>query len=273
MTGFSGMNRSVSGLALLALCLSAGAHAQDAGDQWRFALTPYVWLPNVDGTLKYGVPPGTSGAPEVSIGPNDYLVNLEFALMVMGEARRGRWSVFSDVVYTDFSEQGSSVGEIDLGGGLVSIPVDSGTRASLSSLVWTFASGYTLVEGPRATLDIFGGVRYLNVDTSVDWNLTVAGGGFPLSGSISRRVDLWDGIVGVRGRVRLGDGAWSMPYSFDVGTGSSDLTANSMLGVSYGFEWGDVTLAYRHLHYDQADGKFIQDLRLSGPAMGATFRF
>ena len=34
-----------------------------------------------------------------------------------------------------------------------------------------------------------------------------------------------------------------------------------------------VTLAYRHLYYDQKDDKLIQDMRFSGPALGVTFRF
>jgi hypothetical protein len=250
----------------------SGRECTDDGQRWKFTLTPYLWLPNVNGTLKYGVPPGTGGAPEVGIGPNDYLVNLEFLLMVAGEARRGRWSMFTDLVYLDFSEEGSSVGEIDLPGFLPIIPVDAGTNSSLSGGVWTLAGGYNLIDGPAATLDVFGGVRYFNIDTTVNWSLSVAPG-FPLTGSVSAREELWDAIVGVRGRVRLGDGHWSMPYSLDVGTGSSQLVSNAVAGISYGFGWGDVTLAYRHLYYDQANDKFIQDLRFSGPALGATFRF
>ena len=39
------------------------------------------------------------------------------------------------------------------------------------------------------------------------------------------------------------------------------------------FKWGDVLLAYRHLYYDQKDDKLIQEMRFSGPALGASFRF
>jgi hypothetical protein len=43
--------------------------------------------------------------------------------------------------------------------------------------------------------------------------------------------------------------------------------------VAYTFGWGDVTLAYRYLYYDEKNGKLIQDLYFNGPALGATFRF
>ena len=128
-------------------------------------------------------------------------------------------------------------------------------------------------------LDVFGGLRYFGLEASTDWQLTAAvtgpGGGqtFPRAGSISEREDLWDGIVGVKGRVWLGRSNWSIPYYLDVGTGSSSLTWQGMLGVAYSYKWVGVTLAYRHLYYDQKDDKLIQDMRFSGPALGVTFRF
>ena len=129
-------------------------------------------------------------------------------------------------------------------------------------------------------MDVIGGARYLGVDVITDWNLTAniidpgGGGTFPLSGTVSQRVDLWDAIIGVRGRIGLGDaGKWSVPYYLDAGTGSSTLTWQGMLGLAYAFGWGDVSLAYRHLYYSQKGDQFIQSLALSGPLLGATFRF
>ena len=120
---------------------------------------------------------------------------------------------------------------------------------------------------------------HFHVDASSSWQLngTISGPGggqtFPASGTISRRADIWDGLVGVRGRVRWGDGAWFSPYYLDAGTGSSRLTWQSLFGVGYGFKWGDLVLAYRTLAYDQSDDKLLQDFRFSGTTLGATFRF
>ena len=92
-------------------------------------------------------------------------------------------------------------------------------------------------------------------------------------GGIKSDKDLWDGIIGVRGHFDLGNSNWSVPYSFDVGTGSSELTWNAMAGFSRSFGWGDLILVYRHLQYDQGKGELLQDFSFSGPALGATFHF
>jgi hypothetical protein len=266
-------------LAALALCGPLGAAAQTPGNQWTFSITPYLWLPNIDGTLKYNIPPGATGSPEAEVGPNDYLENLRFAMMISGEARKNRWLVFTDFIYLDFSSEDSSVKSINFGGNRVSSSANVSTDSSLKGGAWTLGGGYAVLPGRPVELDVFGGLRYFGLKASTDWQLTAAvtgpGGGqtFPRAGSISEGEDLWDGIVGVKGRVWLGRSNWSIPYYFDVGTGSSSLTWQGMLGVAYSWEWIGVTLAYRHLYYDQKDDKLIQDMRFSGPALGVTFRF
>jgi hypothetical protein len=131
----------------------------------------------------------------------------------------------------------------------------------------------------NVTLDVLGGFRYLGIEARTDWQLTGTvtgpGGGqtFPASGSISKRADLWDAIIGVRGRVRLGESQWFVPYHLDLGTGSSSITWQGLLGISYAFGWGDATLGYRHLYYDQSGDKLVQNFRFSGPTLGASFRF
>ena len=95
----------------------------------------------------------------------------------------------------------------------------------------------------------------------------------PANGRISRDLDLWDAIVGVRGEIELGESRWALPYYADVGAGDADLTWNLMAGVSYAFGWGDMLLFYRHLEYDQGDSGLLQGFSFSGPAFGARFNF
>jgi hypothetical protein len=269
-------------LAAMAVAIfSAPAHAQAVApaNQWTFSITPYLWLPNINGTLKYSVPPGTGGSPDVETGPNNYLENLQAVIMLSGEARNDRWSVFTDIIYLAFADEKSSVKSVNFGGNLVSSSVNVATSSSLRGTLWTLGTGYAVQTSQAWTLDIFGGLRYFSLQASTNWQLDVAitgpGGGqtFPRTGNISEGADLWDGIVGVRGRVLLGSSHWSIPYYLDIGTGSSSLTWQGLLGVAYAFKWGGVTLAYRDLYYDQKDDKFVQNFRFSGPALGVTIRF
>jgi hypothetical protein len=257
----------------LAGCVLFAAPAvaeQPAGDQWTFAVTPYLWLPNVNGSLKYDLP-NIDPSPEVETGPNDYLENLEMAFMISAEARKNKWSIFTDYIYLDFGDENSRVKSFD--GNLIDATVDLGTKSSLTGGLWTLVGGYAVVQNPGTTLDVIGGFRYLSLEAKTDWTLSGPIGLLPPSGSISQDSDLWDGIIGVRGHVKLGDSNWAIPYYADVGAGDSDLTWQAMAGITYNWNWGGVSLVYRHLSYDMDDDQLIQDVEFSGPALGATFRF
>lgn len=271
------MNRRFAAVLLAAAALPA--LGQGAEDRWTFAITPYLWLPNVNGTLSYSTPSGNTGSPVANAGPNDYLENLEAVLMLAGEARNGRWLALADVIYLDFAKQKSTVKAVNFGGSLVDTSLNASTSSSLKGMSWTLAGGYAALEGPQATLDVIGGVRYLGIKVATDWELTAAVAGplggqvFPQAGSISEKGDLYDVVVGVRGRARLGASNWYLPYYLDFGAGSSSRTAQALLGVSYHFGWGDLQFAYRYLSFDEKEGKLLQELRFAGPAVGAVFRF
>ena len=286
MNSLISQHRIVMGMVLLAamtaLMFTNPAQAQSAtpSDQWTFSITPYLWLPNVNGTLKYSIPPGAGGSPEVEAGPNDYLQNLQAVIMLSGEVRKDRWSVFTDVIYLAFSDEESSVKSVNFGGNLVSSSLNLATSSSLRGTAWTLGAGYAVQTGQPVKLDVFGGLRYFSLQASTSWQLDAivslpsnTSQTFPRTGGISAGADLWDGIIGVRGRVPLGISDWSIPYYLDIGAGSSQLTWQGMIGIAYTFKWGDVTLAYRNLYYDQKDDKLVQNLRFDGPALGATFRF
>ncbi len=273
---------------LIGICafFASAVRAEDSSNAWQFQLTPYLWLPTIDGTLNYVPPPGSGGSPDFDVGPTDWLDLFNFGLLLNGSARKGRFSILADVVYLSLTRNGDarlvSV-EGNIPGSVMPIPVSAditlNTRTDLDGLTWMLAAGYTLQETRTSLVDLYAGVRYFGLDVSTSWDLTAAittPGGTELlaaQGGIASDTDLWDGIVGVRGYFGFGGGKWSVPYSFDVGTGSSDLTWNAVAGLSRMFGWGDLMLVYRHLEYDEDPDGLLQDFSFSGPAFGARFRF
>jgi len=202
-----------------------------------------------------------------------------------GEPRRGRWSFFGDYIYLKFSTSKSDIRAVDFNAGAPAVnpfatTVNRGTDSSIKGDVLTLAAGYRLAGTAESPFDVIGGLRYFGVTAKTSWDLSaaVAGPGpgqtFAAAGSASRKEDLWDAVIGVRGRAKLAD-RWFLPYYLDVGAGSSKLTWQALAGISYAFGWGEVTLAYRHLFYDQKSDKLplLQDFNFSGPMAGATFRF
>lgn len=271
--------------ALISLAGTTGlAHAQTQppADRWNFSVTPYLWLPSFKGNLNYQRPPGT-GSPDVSVDETSPYEGLDGAFMIAGEARRGKWSFFGDYIYLKLSTSKSAVRSVDFNPGAPSInpsstTANAGTDSSITGDLLTLAAGYSLAGTPDAPFDVFGGLRFLAIKAKSSWHLSaaIAGPGpgqtFAAAGDVSKNEDVWDGVIGVRGRAKLAD-RWYVPYYLDVGAGSSSLTWQALAGISYAYRWGEVTLAYRHLYYDQKSDKLLQDFKFSGPLLGATFRF
>jgi hypothetical protein len=263
---------SLAALALLATAPMCRADSVSS-DQWSFVLTPYVWIPTVHGTLDFNAPPPSSGAPSVALEPSRYLSNLDLALMLAFEARKGDWSILTDAMYLDFSNEKAAVRSVSGPLGIVQVPVNTNTTAGLKAVAWTLAGGYTVARGDSGTLDVIAGIRYMTVEASVDWQFAGSLGLLPQAGSYSQRDDLWDAIAGVRGRLKWGGSNWFTPYYLDVGTGSSALTWQAMTGIGYAFGWGDLALTYRYLSYDMTDQKLLQNISFGGVAFGASFHF
>ena len=265
-----------AGAGLLASSGAASGTGVDLYDgPWHYSLTPYAWFPNINQTLQFNTPLGGGKTVEVEVKPDSYLSNLEFALMGTFEARKGDWAVAIDLVYNDFGDQQGKIKTVRGPGGNLSLPIDMNLNVDVQALIWEGIGSYTVARSSAGTLDVFGGVRYLGLETSTDLSFSGPDGVLGRSGDNSEKLNVWDGIVGVRGAVRLGDSDdWFLPYYLDIGAGNySNWTWQGWTGVGYRFDWGDVMLVYRNLSYSTTGDQLIGDLRMAGPALGATFRW
>ena len=266
--------------ALVTGILASGGAASAAGvdmydGQWHYSLTPYAWFPNIYQTIQLGTPLGGGKTVDIEVKPDSYLSNLDFALMGTFEARKGDWALVMDLVYNDFSGQKGKIKNVRGPEGEESLPIDVNVDVDIKSLIWEGIGSYTVARSPSGTLDVFGGVRYLSLKTSTDLSFSGPEGVIGRSGGSSNRINVWDGIVGVRGAVTLGEsGDWFLPYYLDIGAGNySNWTWQGWAGVGYRFDWGDLVLVYRNLSYSTSGDETLEDMRLAGPALGATFRW
>jgi hypothetical protein len=275
-----------AGLALLllvALSFPAYAEGPPPADKWTFGIQPYLWLPSLSGEISYSVPPGGGGSANVDVSSETLLDELNFAFMFTAEARKGRWAIVTDFITLDIGGDQSNVKSVDFSGpgGVVTVPVtvSGGAKVDIEGVLWSLAGSYTVARSETSSLDVLLGFRYFTIDITTDWNLSgtitdnVTGGTFARSGSVKEGDDLWDAIIGVRGRIGLGSGKWGIPYYLDVGTGSSAFTWQGAGGIGYRWSWIDLNLMYRYLYYEMEGGKLLQNLSFSGPALGVNFRF
>lgn len=274
-------NKAVVLGALLGVALLSGAATAqtvpDGSDSgWRFSVTPYVWLPTIGGDLRYG--PRERGTAHVDVDPQSIVDALKFGITFGAEARYGRFTLATDLLYLNLGNQTSWVRNVEFPGGRVQASANLGTQTSLSNTLWTLAPGYTVLQGAWGNVDIQAGFRVFALSTRTSVQLVSdvtgprAGEVFARTGRLSASDQVWDGIVGVRGRFNLGHGFY-VPYAADVGAGGSNTTWQVQGGLGYSTGWAGVVAGYRYLSYSGTGDTLIRNIHLGGPFIALNMTF
>lgn len=234
----------------------------EVSNQWRFEVTPYLWSPGINGTM--GFDNGSTRSADFS--SSNVLSNLKSGGMIAAEAHYGRWGMMGDLVSATLQHSGS-------------IPVVTrdgsatlGDTITLQQTVLTGGLTYTLARSQQAYADAIFGVRAIDVTATVVLNLP----GTSDKASIAKSTSTVDPIIGTKGRYRLADSSWYVPFYADIGSGggTTNLTWQAMLGVGKTFNRVvDVILGYRALYYDMKAGGVLQKTTMAGPALALTLKF
>ena len=261
----------INRLAKLLICLfgfASVAHAQSdaspipkASDEWRFSVTPYIWTPSINGTLYYN----NTAVGSSNLSSSNVLSKLSAAGMITGEAHKGDWGALADFMYVQFNDSKSNtVGQTDIG-----------STSTLKGSILTGAVTYTLVQNPSVYLDGVLGARGVSLTASSNVNITLTRLNATLTRNPSAMTTTTDPIVGLKGRFRIADSTWFVPFYGDIGGGGGTTTSTwqAMAGVGKAYSWGDIALVYRALYYDMHNGGLMQKTTMAGPALGVTFIF
>ena len=245
-----------------AVALFQPAFADDGHDgDWEYSASLYLWGAGIEGSLANGA--------EVDASFSDILEQLEFAIMGHFEARQDKWTVLADAIWMDLAiEDDASIPPPAGPGAGASLEADADVEGTIFNLL----GGYQLMKQPGSRLDLLFGARYLDLDLSLEADLTRVGNGQQRSRAADGNQDVVDAVVGLRGTAQFSDN-WYYTYLFDVGTGDSDLTWQALASIGYRYGWGDLALAYRHLDWEFDSGEPIEDIQFSGPALQARWNF
>lgn len=262
--------------AILSCCVLASAvpvaqaDSQDvAAEPWQFSVTAYAYLPSLSGTAYF--PAAASGA-NFTLNQSELIDRLKMTFMGAFDARRGRWGVFTDVLYLDLGRRNTNIHDFTIGG--IGIPASTSSDVSIDMKSWIVnaVGEYRALGQDESTLDVVAGLRYLYVKERLEWSFSGSLGNLPeaaRAGNVEISNNNYNAIVGVKGHVQ-GDGGWRMPYYIDVGTGSSQFTWQGALGLAYVFNWGQLSLLYRYIDF-RIGSSTLKDLTIAGPIVGATF--
>jgi hypothetical protein len=234
----------------LALAWAATQALAADGAGWTGQLTPYVWGSGMDGTIT----PFT-GAPTVELERSfsEILEDVDASVFLSGYARRDRLVLLGDLSYSASSRDGL-------------VPPGLPAEGSLRQRSLTLAGGWRAVQGETANLDLLVGLRSWRVRAGVD---------VPLAGiARSPSSSFTDPIVAARANVALAS-RWSVIAYADLGiaggshaTWQAVATVNFLLGERWAFSAG-----LRQLRVDYRSGGTRLDATLSGPLLGASWRF
>jgi len=239
--------------------LANGAGAQSGPPQgWTFSITPYAWLPALQGNVRTPLP--RVGDRSFEVGSGTVISDLDaLPVMIAGEARYGRFSVVGDFFYAALQQDLNTRDLLWQGG-----------HTRVTSTVGTLLSMVRVLEEPRQSIDVGAGARIWNFSTKVSLNPGLE------PGVIRKSSASWsDPLVAARYHAmlspRFGVTIYADIGGFDVG---SRLTWQAIGSLDYDLtHWATLRAGWRYLSVDKKIGSLGLDLGFNGPFFAATFRF
>jgi hypothetical protein len=239
------------------------AAAPAAAEEWKFAVTPYLWATDV------GVDVAVDDRQLVDeeIAVQDLLEDMESIVQVRFEAQRGAHGLFVDLFDVTLADDATTVVRPSGAGSATLRPEMGMTILDLGGLYDP--------NGDQEGFQLLYGARILNQRAEIEASVEFAGGG-----SAERTYDLddtfVDGLVGVRYIRPLGE-RWWIAARADVSTGGTELTWSADPSIGYRFgEGGRYTVfaGYRHMDVDfETDSPVEATMTLSGLYAGMRFAF
>ncbi|WP_248765727.1 hypothetical protein [Pseudomonas protegens] len=223
-------------------------------DGWRFNGGPYVWGAGIRGHVGHR----STGTQFIKSDFSDIARSVDMSVMLMGEARRGPYSVLADLMYIDTDTRN----RLPTGALASKLEVQSKTASGF------LGGGYQVLGDDDHRLDIAGGVRVWYSSTSITLHGGPAGG---LSGS--DKATWADAMAGVRGHYAVNERFWLSAWGM-AGAGQSredwDLAALAGWEFLPGFS---AVAGYRAMGVDYRHDGFVYDIVQKGPLLGISGRF
>ena len=255
-----------------AMLMSLGiAHAEEMSpipvikDEFRYAITPYVWMAGINGKLDYK----NHQVADTSLSSSQILSQTDVAFFIDGEMHYGRWGVMGNAVYSKSSSLASKTVLPQYGG----VSINSNTDSWMG--FYTVAGTYTAFANASVYVDALAGARFMNMNSKAQLQATAIPTGYTGDQTFYAHLSATDAIAGFKGRLRIGDSRFFVPFYVDAGGGiaTAKFTSQQMLGVGYTYGWVDLTLAYNNMYYSLSKNNVSSYLNMGGPAVAATFRF
>jgi hypothetical protein len=240
--------------ALAGLCVASFSSQAAAaeGDGWSWMVAPYIWAAGVSTNHKRDVPPSESSN---STNFKNIVDKIDGAFMLHAEGQGDHIGVFADYLYLGLGDKH----DFDL------LSTDSQLDATLFDLAMVWSPGDQRYTG----FELFGGLRYINVDLSIDFKPNNPA--LPTV-NVDPGETYNDFLLGFRYKWDLSD-RWGLSIRVDGSTGDTDGTFNTAANFMYNTEHGAWVFGYRYMTADLPSKFSSTDLTMDGPQFGYAFKF
>lgn len=249
-------------LTISILMLSANNILASDND-WKHEGAIYLWGAEIESK--------TSTGTDIEMTFDEILDNLNLAAMGTLGAQKGRFKLITDFIFMDLedTEKGSVYVPIEHRN-LTGFSVGEKLTVELKSWVVQPMVGYTIFEKDKTSLDLTIGARYLWLETDITYKTT--GPMTERKIKISERDDVWDGIIGTRGKLKISD-QWHIRGHLDVGTGDSDYSYQGLISAGYQHDKVTAAFGYRYLKWEFENDSALKNMKINGPFIGILYSF
>lgn len=237
---------------------SSACASENQDDQWQYQLAGYSWLAGQKGSLST-----FPNMPEVDVDIDfwdDILGNINGALYLIGEARRGSFGAFMDVAYSDVEIEENTPGQYF-----------SSITSRTKTWMVTTAGFYRLMDNSQGFLDLLAGIRYWSLESTLGLTSGILEGG-----DVTNSKSWIDPVIGAKGLMPVGSSRFFMSGAMvfgGFGAGADFMWDGSL---NLGYNWTEsiaTTVGYRYLIVEYDKDGFVYDVDQQGPTLAFSWRF
>lgn len=239
----------------MALCLCVLApHAQAAEDDgWQWIVAPYGWVAGIDTDLERTEPP--AGGIDTDREFDDVVDKIDGAFQIHVEGQTDHWGVFADFSFLGLADDRERP--------------RFETNSDLDVRLFEAAGVWSPDDERYAGLELFAGLRYIDVDLTVEFDptnplfdTTVFDGGDSYS----------DFMLGARYTMPLSE-RWALTLRGDGSFGDTEGTWNASAVTNFRMKNGAWIFGYRYLVVELDTGDSNTEIAVHGPIIGYGFIF
>ncbi len=125
-------------------------------DEWQFEAAPYGWMIGLSGDVGVG---GVS--TEIDYSFADVVERLDAAFLLTLQARKDRWMFVIDGLFLQVGGEGGLPG-----------PIEARADVTMQVGILEGGIGYRIIDLPNLSVDLFGGLRWMSLETEIEASAT-----------------------------------------------------------------------------------------------------